>query len=115
MFEKLFPDQKVEGGRLYYCTQAGGFSEVVIPLDATTRSAASQAVEVVGKALELGFLPAYDEKAGEVVMVPSRLINTSYSGDRETRSGIGLEEDLLNIPDQPRFMGMAVNSFPTKS
>ena len=60
--EKLFPEQKVEGGRLYYCTQAGGFSEVVIPLDATTRSAASQAVEVVGKALELGFLPAAPSK-----------------------------------------------------
>ena len=60
--EKLFPEQKVEGGRLYYCTQAGGFSEVFIPLDANTRSAASQAVEVVGKALESGFLPAAPSK-----------------------------------------------------
>jgi len=56
--EQLFDGSKIEGGRLYYCTQAGGFSEVVIPLDTTTRKAAKQAVEVVGKALEVGFLPA---------------------------------------------------------
>ncbi len=31
--EKLFPDARVEEGRLYYCTSAGGFEEVAIPLD----------------------------------------------------------------------------------
>ncbi len=60
--EKLFPNQPIEGGRLYYCTQAGGFSEVFIPLDATTRGAARQAVAIVGKALEVGFLPAAPAK-----------------------------------------------------
>ncbi|MBS1152766.1 MAG: ATP-dependent nuclease, subunit, partial [Myxococcaceae bacterium] len=60
--EQLFPDQKVEGGRLSYCTQAGGFSEVFIPLDAATRQAASTAVEVVGRALQTGFLPAAPAK-----------------------------------------------------
>lgn len=56
--EQMFPGQAVEGGRLYYCTQAGGFSEVFIPLDAVSRAAAKQAVQVVGQALEAGFLPA---------------------------------------------------------
>jgi ATP-dependent helicase/nuclease subunit B len=60
--EKLFPGQKVEGGRLHYCTQAGGFSEVSIPLNAATRAAAAQAVGVVGQALEKGFLPAAPAK-----------------------------------------------------
>ncbi len=56
--EKMFPGSTVEGGRLYYCTQAGGYSEVFIPLDAPSRAAARQAVDVVGKSLAAGFLPA---------------------------------------------------------
>ena len=60
--EKLFPDATVEGGRLYYCTQAGGFSEVVIPLDAQTRAAAGEAIAVVGDALAQGFFPAAPAK-----------------------------------------------------
>ncbi len=60
--EKLFPGANVEGGRLYYCTQAGEFSEVFIPLDATTREAAQDALKIVGQALQKGFLPAAPAK-----------------------------------------------------
>ena len=56
--EKLFPESKVEVGRLYYCTSAGGFEEVQIPLDAEARAAAKELAEVVGGALTEGFLPA---------------------------------------------------------
>jgi CRISPR/Cas system-associated exonuclease Cas4 (RecB family) len=56
--EKMFPDTRVEVGRLYYCTSAGGFEEVQIPLDAEARSAAQELAEVVGGALTEGFLPA---------------------------------------------------------
>jgi CRISPR/Cas system-associated exonuclease Cas4 (RecB family) len=56
--EQLFPGVKVEGGRLYYCTSAGDYEEVVIPLDEYARSSASEVVGIVGEALATGFLPA---------------------------------------------------------
>jgi RecB family exonuclease len=56
--EKLFPDDRVESGRLYYCTAAGGFAERNVPLDARARKSASTVAEVVGAALAEPFLPA---------------------------------------------------------
>ncbi len=56
--EKLFPEAHVEQGRLYYCTSAGGFSEVEIPLGDEARAAATQVAETIGGALAEGFLPA---------------------------------------------------------
>jgi CRISPR/Cas system-associated exonuclease Cas4 (RecB family) len=56
--EKLFPDQRVDSGRLYYCTSVGEFKEVVIPLDDEARGAAEIVAKTVGDALEKGFFPA---------------------------------------------------------
>ncbi|HVE84333.1 MAG TPA: PD-(D/E)XK nuclease family protein, partial [Myxococcales bacterium] len=56
--ERMFPDQKVEGGRLYYCTQAGGFSEVTIPLDGRARQLAREVSQVISSAITEGFFPA---------------------------------------------------------
>jgi CRISPR/Cas system-associated exonuclease Cas4 (RecB family) len=56
--EKLFPDQRVDSGRLYYCTSIGEFKEVVMPLDDEARAAAAEVAKTVGEALEKGFLPA---------------------------------------------------------
>ncbi|HEY5657271.1 MAG TPA: PD-(D/E)XK nuclease family protein [Myxococcota bacterium] len=60
--EKLFPDAPVESGRLSYCTAAGGFTECVVPLDERARASAAALAEVVGDALERGFLPAAPDK-----------------------------------------------------
>jgi RecB family exonuclease len=56
--EKLVPDARVESGRLYYCTAAGGFEEREVPLDAPARESAATLAEVVGGALDAAFLPA---------------------------------------------------------
>ncbi|HYX92243.1 MAG TPA: PD-(D/E)XK nuclease family protein, partial [Myxococcaceae bacterium] len=56
--EKLFPGSRVEGGRLFYCTQAGGFDEVTIRLDDTARASAREVARVVGSAIERGWFPA---------------------------------------------------------
>jgi RecB family exonuclease len=56
--EKLFPGSRVESGRLYYCTSAGGFEEVTIPLDGEAREAAADLAGVLGGALSEGFFPA---------------------------------------------------------
>jgi ATP-dependent helicase/nuclease subunit B len=56
--EKLLPGERVEGGRLYYCTTAGNFSEVPVPLDGPSRQAAQLVADTVQQALSDGFLPA---------------------------------------------------------
>jgi len=56
--EKLFPDQRVDSGRLYYCTSVGEFKEVTILLDDEARAAATEVAKTVGDALEKGFFPA---------------------------------------------------------
>src|SRR2546430_1524328 len=50
--------EPVEGGRLYYCTADGGFQERVVPLDSESRASARTVLDVVGRALADGFLPA---------------------------------------------------------
>jgi ATP-dependent helicase/DNAse subunit B len=47
----------VISGRLFYCTAAGGFAEHEIPLTEANRRAGLEALEIVDRALELGFLP----------------------------------------------------------
>jgi CRISPR/Cas system-associated exonuclease Cas4 (RecB family) len=59
--EKLFPDATVEAGRLYYCTAAGGFSDVSVPLDRAARASARTLAETIDAALERPFLPAAPE------------------------------------------------------
>jgi ATP-dependent helicase/nuclease subunit B len=47
----------VVSGRLFYCTAAGGFTEHEIPLSDANRRAGLVALEIVDRAIELGFLP----------------------------------------------------------
>jgi RecB family exonuclease len=56
--EKLFPDRKVAGGRLHYCTTRGRFEERWVPLDDRARAAADTLARAVGGDLGEGFLPA---------------------------------------------------------
>jgi ATP-dependent helicase/nuclease subunit B len=55
--EKLL-DGPVESGRLYYCTAAGDYTSVEVPIDEFARGYAGIMVETVGHALAGGFLPA---------------------------------------------------------
>ncbi|HET9752069.1 MAG TPA: PD-(D/E)XK nuclease family protein, partial [Myxococcales bacterium] len=56
--EKLFPQARVEGGRLYYCTHAGEYTSVAVGLDATARGSVQALAQTVSSALAGGFLPA---------------------------------------------------------
>ncbi len=60
--EKLFPKQQVKEGRLYYCTAAGDFTKVDIPLDEAARSSARLVAKTIGEAIATGFLPAAPAK-----------------------------------------------------
>ena len=48
----------VAAGRLFYCTAAGGFHSHAIPLNDTTRAAGLEALQIVDRAVEAGFLAA---------------------------------------------------------
>jgi ATP-dependent helicase/nuclease subunit B len=79
----------VESGRLYYCTAAGEFKKIVVPLDDFSRGTAGIVVQIISTALESGFLPAAPEKGGcdwcdyRAVCGPMEYIRTSRKpGDR---------------------------------
>ena len=56
--EKLFPEARVEGGRLYYCTYGGDFTSVPVALDAAARGSVQLLAKTIGDAVAQGFLPA---------------------------------------------------------
>ncbi len=62
--EKLLPNEKPVGGRLYYCTAAGGYTEIKVPLDAEAREGVQAIVKVVTDAFAHGFLPAAPDPKG---------------------------------------------------
>lgn len=58
VLEKLFTGAKVWGGRLFYNTQVGGFTERPVPLDTAAREAFGAVARTIRGALEAGFFPA---------------------------------------------------------
>jgi ATP-dependent helicase/nuclease subunit B len=60
--ERLFPDVRIDSGRLYYCTTAGGFEERPVALDKPSRRAVDAVARTIGDALENAFLPAAPDK-----------------------------------------------------
>jgi RecB family exonuclease len=50
--------ERVESGRLFYCTHRGGYLEVDVALDDRSRAAARQLLDTVEDAIRRGFLPA---------------------------------------------------------
>ena len=51
-------DAPVTSGRLFYCTAPGGFTDHEIPINDANRRSALEALEIIDRAIELGFLPA---------------------------------------------------------
>jgi len=51
-------DAQVTSGRLFYCTAPGGFTDHEIPINEGNRRAGLEALEIIDRAIELGFLPA---------------------------------------------------------
>ena len=56
--EKLFPDSRVDSGRLYYCTATGGFAESLVALNDQSRKSANTVADAIGNGLAEPFLPA---------------------------------------------------------
>jgi CRISPR/Cas system-associated exonuclease Cas4 (RecB family) len=62
VLEKVHPGVTVQGGRLYYCTSVGEFTDVEVPLDLAARQGAQLVADTVHGAIAGGFLPAAPAK-----------------------------------------------------
>jgi RecB family exonuclease len=60
--EQIFPGAAVAGGRLYYCTSRGDFTDVNVTLDEEARSAAKLLVDTLSHYFKEGFFPAAPAK-----------------------------------------------------
>jgi CRISPR/Cas system-associated exonuclease Cas4 (RecB family) len=86
--ERLFPDARVESGRLYYCTATGGYEERVVPLDGEARKAADLVAGTISKALGAAFLPAAPAR-GACRFCDYRLVCGPYEELRTSRKPAG--------------------------
>jgi len=109
--EKLL-EHRVEAGRLYYCTSAGGYEERVVEIDrklqngaggATTRTARDAAGEVVatiGAALGEGFFPAAPAK-GECAWCDYRMVCGPHEELRAGRKPAARIKRLAQLREMP--------------
>jgi len=98
--EKLFPDAKVDSGRLYYCTSTGGFESVPIALTDEARASAMEVIGIIREAVETGFLPAAPaEKACE--MCDYQLVCGPYEELRSARKRPEALVKLRRLRDLP--------------
>jgi len=81
--EKLL-EAPAESGRLYYCTADGEYQQRVVAVTEESRSAAQRVVEVIGRALSEGFLPAMPAK-GECGKCDYRPVCGPYEEIRTSR------------------------------
>jgi CRISPR/Cas system-associated exonuclease Cas4 (RecB family) len=99
--EKLFRGElKVDCGRLYFCTSAGGFSEIAVPLDRQTRSSITQVAEIIGEALDKPFLPAAPAER-QCAWCDYRPVCGPYEEMRTRRKPRRQLEPLLKLRDMP--------------
>jgi RecB family exonuclease len=99
--EKLLVGQaKIHGGRLYFCTSAGGFAEHEITLNAEARTAAAQIVETINAAVEAPFLPAAPDTR-ECDYCNYQAVCGPYEGRRVLRKPQHRLEDLALLRESP--------------
>jgi ATP-dependent helicase/nuclease subunit B len=80
----------VAAGRLYYCTEAGRFSEHSVQLDSVARNTGLEALEIVNRGIELGFLAASPD-AGACEYCDCRPV----CGPLEQRRAVNKQADKL--------------------
>jgi ATP-dependent helicase/DNAse subunit B len=89
--EALYPEREVVGGRLYYCTAKGGFTERSVALDAHARESVRVLRDTADAFIEKGFLPAVPDE-GACERCDYRVVCGPYE-ERRTRS----KEKILQL------------------
>jgi ATP-dependent helicase/nuclease subunit B len=98
--EKLFPNNAVESGRLYYCTAAGNFAEYEVDLNDAARVAAEELARALRAALEEPFLPAAPDE-GACRWCDYRPVCGPYEEQRVSRKhqpGLAALKKLRELP-----------------
>jgi ATP-dependent helicase/nuclease subunit B len=90
----------VTSGRLFYCTAPGGFVEHEIPLNEANRRLGIEALEIVDRAIELGFLPpAPAERA--CTWCDFRVVCGPHEAERVRRKSADKLGDLDHLRKMP--------------
>jgi RecB family exonuclease len=97
--ERLLPEP-VAGGQLYYCTATGGYEQRAVALDPESRAAADAVVDVVGRALADGFLPAAPVERG-CTWCDYRSVCGPYEEIRVRRKPRERLQDLARLRSMP--------------
>ena len=92
--------ERVEAGRLYYCTESGQFSHHVVQLDEVARRTGLQALEIVDRAVELGFLAACPD-TGACAWCDYRAVCGPQEERRAAKKNPRALADLLALRDLP--------------
>jgi ATP-dependent helicase/nuclease subunit B len=92
--------ETVYGGRLWFCTSAGAFREVPVPLTETTRRAGLEVLEVIDRSIEQGMLGAFP-KAGACQWCDFRTVCGPHEERRVRRKAAGHFADLEALRSRP--------------
>jgi ATP-dependent helicase/nuclease subunit B len=92
--------RSVTESRLFFCTSAGGYKVRPVPLTAQSRRMGVEALEVIDRAIELGFLAAAPSE-GACVWCDFRAVCGPNEERRVARKPIDRLRDLLELRSRP--------------
>jgi ATP-dependent helicase/nuclease subunit B len=98
VLEKLFPEARVAGGRLFYTTQIGGYRSVMTELNAGSRELFGSVARTIRSALETGFFPAAPEE-GECTFCNFRSVCGPEEERRIRRTRKSMRPELKELND----------------
>jgi CRISPR/Cas system-associated exonuclease Cas4 (RecB family) len=90
----------VKSGRLWFCTSAGGFKEIDVPISETTRRAGLEVLEVIDRAIEHGTLAAAP-RSGACEWCEFRTVCGPHEEYRTGRKAAGRFADLEALRSRP--------------
>jgi RecB family exonuclease len=92
--------ETVYGGRLWFCTAAGGFQEIAVPLTDTTRRAGLEVLEVIDRGIEHGLLGAFP-RSGACLWCDFKTVCGPHEESRVRRKAGGHFADLDALRSRP--------------
>jgi ATP-dependent helicase/nuclease subunit B len=92
--------QHVHSGRLWFCTSAGGFKEVTVPITETTRRAGLEVLEVIDRGVEHGTLAAFPQ-SGACQWCDFGAVCGPHEEWRTSRKAAGVFADLVALRSRP--------------
>jgi ATP-dependent helicase/nuclease subunit B len=92
--------ESVSAGRLYYCTQAGGFTSHSVELDPIARRTALQVLEVIDRGVERAFLAASPD-TGACTYCDYRPVCGPSEERRASKKNAGALADLIALRGLP--------------